>query len=292
MTGRSVVVGVGDVYGATAELDWAAREAASSQRTLRVVRAWNLVANMFPWDSVTDRTIKADLHRHAREQLNRAQTYLRETWPEVVVDPLLVEGPAADVLVRESDRAAVVVLGSRRLGAVGRALVGSVSTIVAARAQGPVVVVEGLAGLPAEHSDVVVGVDGSAATQDVLAFAFDYASRRGHALRAVFCYRPDLVARGYRHGLEERAQRWLAELTSGWQEKYPDVLIRRVVSREHPIEALAAISTGQELLVVGGHSRHARSASMLGSVSQGALHHAVCPVAVVHEAVRRQPAQR
>ena len=292
MTSRgAVVVGLGDTGAGTPELDWAAREAISANRTLRVVRAWDQVAGLFPWENATDRTIKADLHRHAREHLDRARTYLNETCPEVVVNPLLIEGRAADVLVQESADAAVTVLGSRRLGAVGRALVGSVSTVVAARAQGPVVVVEGPDSPGAEHPDVVAGVDGSAVTQDVLAFAFDHASRRSRAMRVVFCYRADLVARGHRYGLEDRAQRWLAELTSGWQEKYPDVLVRRVVSQEHPIEALAANSTGQELLVVGGHSRHPRAASMLGSVTQGMLHRGPCPVAVIHELVRSQPAQ-
>lgn len=167
-------------------------------------------------------------------------------------------------------------------------MVGSVSTVLAARARGPLVVVQGPAGLPAERPDVVVGVDGSLATEEVLAFAFDYASRRDHVLRAVFCYRPELVAAGHRRGLEDRAQRWLAELTSGWQEKYPDVHVRRVVGREHPVEALVAMSTGQELVVVGSHSRHGRAASLLGSVSQGVLHHALCPVAVIHQVAHRE----
>ncbi|MBA3524163.1 MAG: universal stress protein, partial [Geodermatophilaceae bacterium] len=35
-------------------------------------------------------------------------------------------------------------------------------------------------------------------------------------------------------------------------------------------------------LVIGAHDRHARLGSILGSVSQGVLHHAACPVVVVH----------
>jgi nucleotide-binding universal stress UspA family protein len=33
--------------------------------------------------------------------------------------------------------------------------------------------------------------------------------------------------------------------------------------------------------VVGNHGRHASAAGLLGSVSQGVLHHAYCPVAVI-----------
>jgi len=52
--------------------------------------------------------------------------------------------------------------------------------------------------------------------------------------------------------------------------------------RAHPVAGLVAESLSQELLVVGARSRHARLASLLGSVSQGVLHHATCPVAVIH----------
>ncbi len=277
----AVLVGLGDAASGIPELEWAAREASSGHRTLQVVRAWNPETALLPWDNFADRAIKADLHKQAGDRLAGARAHLRGTWPDVDVDAQVVEGPPAQALVRLSARAHVTVLGSRHLGPVAGTVVGSVSAVVAARANGPVVVVEGPAGLRAENPDVVVGVDGSAATQDVLEFAFDYASRRGNALRAVLCYRPELVAVGHRRGLADRAERWLAELASGWQEKYPDVHIRRIVSPEHPVEALVAMSTGQELLVVGSHSRHAR-ASLLGSVSQGALHHAVCPVAVIH----------
>jgi nucleotide-binding universal stress UspA family protein len=57
--------------------------------------------------------------------------------------------------------------------------------------------------------------------------------------------------------------------------------------RDHPVAALVAAATAQDLLVVGSHSRHARVAAMLGSVSQGVLHHATCPVAVVHPRAAR-----
>ncbi len=77
-------------------------------------------------------------------------------------------------------------------------------------------------------------------------------------------------------------QRWLAEMLAGWQEKYPDVRVQRAVLDDHPVRGLVAESHGQSLLVVGARSRRSRLAPLLGSVSQGILHHARCPVAVLH----------
>lgn len=59
------------------------------------------------------------------------------------------------------------------------------------------------------------------------------------------------------------------------------VAVHPEVLREHAVAGLVAASTTQKLLVVGSRSRHARVGTSLGSVSQGVLHHATCPVAVV-----------
>ena len=54
------------------------------------------------------------------------------------------------------------------------------------------------------------------------------------------------------------------EVLAGWQEKYPDVEVHRGVVRDHPVNALVSASAGQDLVVVGSHSRHARIAALLG----------------------------
>jgi nucleotide-binding universal stress UspA family protein len=78
-----------------------------------------------------------------------------------------------------------------------------------------------------------------------------------------------------------RAAAWLSDALAGWQEKFPDVLVHSAVIRDHPTSGLVSESLNQDLLVVGNHGRHASTATLLGSVSQGVLHHAYCPVAVV-----------
>jgi nucleotide-binding universal stress UspA family protein len=119
----------------------------------------------------------------------------------------------------------------------------------------------------------------------VLSFAFDYASRHNVPLHAVLCWRPSSnsdVQWSAELPPPPKASRWLAETTAGWQEKHPDVEVHRSVIRTHAVDGLVKQSHAQELLVVGGHLTHPRMAALLGSVSQGVLHHATCPVAVVH----------
>jgi nucleotide-binding universal stress UspA family protein len=193
-----------------------------------------------------------------------------------------VDGAPLHVLVSESVHASVLVLGSRQLKAVGSAALGSVSAAVAARSASPTVVVRGPAGRPEEGAGVVVGIDGTEASETLLGYAFEHASRHGVCVRAVLCWHPDLLAlMSWRAEPPPpaRVDAWLAEALVGWQEKYSDVTVHAEVVREHPTAGLVLASAAQHLLVVGRRGRHPRA--MLGSVSQGVLHHASCPVAVV-----------
>ena len=279
-----VLVGVGDASDGGPELDWAAREAVSRHRRLYVVHAVDESGLALPWEDSSGRPANADAQHRAELRLAHTRTYLANTWPDLEVEARVIEGPARQVLTDASAEAALTVLGSRGRGGFSATLMGSVSTAVAAQAHGPVVIVRDPSGDRAARSEVVVGVDGSPAMHEVLAFAFDHASRHRHPLRVMFSYGYDLLATSPWRSAQpgpERAERWLAEVTAGWQEKYPDVEVRRVVADEHPVSALVDAARGQDLVVVGSRSTHTRLAALLGSVSQGVLHHAASPVAVV-----------
>ena len=109
----------------------------------------------------------------------------------------------------------MIVVGCRELGAIGRRLLGSVSSGLLHHAHCPVAVIhdeDPLMPTPAV-APVVVGIDGSPASEAATALAFDEASRRGVELVAV-------------HTLERlrgRRVAWLAERLAGWQQRYPDV---------------------------------------------------------------------
>lgn len=280
----AVVVGLGDVDHGVPELDWAAADAAARGSELHVIRTYRLAQGTVPWDNSFDRSVNAELRAIAQRRLTAAVDHVRAGWPELTVRPHVVSGRASEILRADSATASVTVVGSRHLAALGSAVLGSTSSALAATAAGPVVVVRGPAGDPAERPTVVVGVDGSALTDAVLGFAFEHASRHGRPLHAVHCWPPDvLTTMEWRQAAPapERADRWLAEALAGWAERYPDVEVHRSVIREHAVAGLLLVAAAQDLLVVGTHSGHPRVASLLGSVAQGVLHHGTCPVAVI-----------
>jgi nucleotide-binding universal stress UspA family protein len=82
----------------------------------------------------------------------------------------------------------------------------------------------------------------------------------------------------------QAVKRRFEAIASQWRHKYPDLQLELETPRGHPVDGLTTLaeSTGASLLVVGGRRRHHLTAVLLGSVARGVLHHATCPVAVVH----------
>jgi nucleotide-binding universal stress UspA family protein len=281
---NQIVVGVDGSAADELALNWAIDDALVRHVSLRLVCAhqWLPAAGR---STGNDRPADHEHSLHlAEEVLSSALERAAVIGPSVRLQGQAIEGSAASVLLDEAARASLLVVGSRQLKAFGSYFLGSVSGAVAARAGCPVIVVRGPAGEPAERPGVVVGVDGTEASQELLRFSFDHASRHRIPLRAILCWHPDLLAAMMwraEPAAPTRAVAWLSEALAGWQEKFPDVLVQSAVIRDHPTAGLVEASLNQDLLVVGNHGRHATTGTLLGSVSQGVLHHAYCPVAVI-----------
>lgn len=280
-----VVVGVDEPAVNDLALRWAIEQARTVGATLRLVCAYQWVL-FYSWERTYDVHVPEleQLCRRAERRVSEAHEQASVLAPDLVIESAAIDGDAVTVLVAESEAASMLVLGSRQSTTYGLVALGSVAAAVCPRAHCPVVVLRAPAGEPADQPAVVVGVDSTEASELVLAFAFDYASRHRLPLKAILCWKPERsVAALWHHPRPsaELAESWLAEALAGWREKYPDVAVQATVHQDDPVPALVADSIEQRLLVVGTRGRHALAGTLLGSVSQGVLHHAICPVAVV-----------
>ena len=136
--GGSVVVGVDGSSRSVGALRWAAAEARARDADLHVVHAWRLpmmasppVVSVFPDYSTLEEAGRAVLDAAL------ADPALADTR----VHPHFLHGSPAQVLIERSGGAGLVVVGTRGLGRVAGALLGSVSRQLLHHAPCPVVVI-------------------------------------------------------------------------------------------------------------------------------------------------------
>lgn len=135
-----IVVGVDGSGYAAAAVAFALEEAALRQCRLRAVHAWTPAPPFPPTDVVTLQHETDDRAREAQRVVAEALAGWRTDYPDVEAVQDLVFGHPAPALVKASERADLLVVGSRgRSGARGVAL-GSVSQAVLRRARCPVAV--------------------------------------------------------------------------------------------------------------------------------------------------------
>jgi nucleotide-binding universal stress UspA family protein len=281
-----VIVGIDGSEQALAAVRAAAAEAHHRHEPLHIVHAFiwpSLHINVGP---VADDLPRTGLRHYAEDLLEEAVAEAGKVAPRVPVTTALIEGGATPVLLEESHRAGLLVLGDRGMGGISSAIIGSVAVHAAAHARCPVLVIRGAE--PAA-GPIVVGVDGSEAAEHAVGFAFEECAHRGAELVAVLTWvdstpvgARERYAPGYlAASIEQAARRTLSESLAGWREWYPDVVVRPELVHGHPRGALIEYSKTAQLVVLGSRGRDAFQGLLLGSVSQTLLHHAACPVAVV-----------
>lgn len=202
-----------------------------------------------------------------------------ETHTEVVYSSVVA------ALIEASKDAWMVVAGSQGLGAVGRLLLGSVTTALVHHAHCPVAVVhsDDTVDLDAD-APVLLGIDGSPASEAATALAFDEASRRGVGLLALHAWSDvavfPVLGMDWRDR-EREGQEILAERLAGWQERYPDVYVERLLFCDKPSRWLLQESERAQLVVVGSRGRGGFPGMLLGSVGSAVARAAPVPVIVV-----------
>jgi nucleotide-binding universal stress UspA family protein len=280
-----IVVGVDELDRAADAIEWAAAEAASCDRPLRLVHAWTFPAAFDPFglapapDCRFYRATADDILRDAERQA-------RLVAPEVRITTATVPGTALDVLQHVSKYAHQLVLGAadRRKWLPGRPLAGELARLAIC----PVTVVRPFSTVPAGPSvaRVVVGVGDQAIYEQsrdpdridrAVRYAFRAAERRGIGLTAVrgCAIRPN----GHTDLSDEdrailRAElRLLRAVLRNPQRRFPTVTVEPKVLLGKAAVVLTAESAGAALTVVGSHrSRCSFPAARLSDRLPGRVH--------------------
>jgi nucleotide-binding universal stress UspA family protein len=282
-----IVVGVDRSAPSDAAVRWAAREAA--MRNLRLTLVHAIVTPALPWPAAQ---MPAELRQRqevdARAIIDDAVRIAEDTIKEpgrAEIDSRLFFSAPVPTLVDMSKDADMVVVGARGLGAVRSVLLGSVSTGLIHHAHCPVAVIhhEASPQSRAVYAPVLLGSDGSPASELATAIAFEEASLRGTRLVALHAWRDADMA--HIPSMEESARQsaaeeTLAERLAGWRESYPDVSVHRIVVYGRPATYLLDRSEFAQLVVVGSHGRGGFARMLLGSVSTAVAHAARTPVIV------------
>ncbi len=193
-------------------------------------------------------------------------------------------GPVVPELVQASASASALVVGSQGHGAVGEALLGSVSHHLARHATCPVVVVREPRDPDARR--IIVGIDGSRPGTAALEYACRRAEATGETVVAIHAFHvrapsTDVWAAAPRSVDTAERERLLAESVAGMREDHPDVRVEQEVVSVEPGRCLVDASASASLVVVGSRGLGYFSGLLLGSVSQAVLHRATCSVMVV-----------
>ncbi|WP_236794266.1 universal stress protein [Amycolatopsis sp. GM8] len=286
-----IVAGVDGTRASLRGVSWAAEEAALRNEPLFVVNAFG-IADVFYGGALPPSGWLEARRTESETIVGAAVTAVEERYARLeIVRESVVDAPIP-LLLQRSEDARMIVLGSAGRGVLGDLLAGSTASALVAHAKCPVAVIRGEDRLEAP---VVVGVDGSAAGEPALVMAFEEASLRKAPLVAVHSwsdadsaqvFAAARAAYGDFEPLRDAEKRVLAEALAGWQEKYPDVTVQRVLEEDRPRQRLLDWSRRARLVVVGSRGRGGFTGLLLGSTSQALVQHAECPVLVARSAAK------
>lgn len=303
---RGIVVGVDGSDHSLCALVWAAREAERRNSPLHIVTAYSVPVFAASgldggYATVDDSVIREGAEAILQQALDKVAGY------SIHADAWVENGDASGVLLELSETAELLVFGTRgRGGFVGR-LLGSVSSALPAHAKCPTVTVPLICGdrlgvatedkhvraereksgnQPVENI-VVAGVDGSEQARVAVLEAAAQAKRLGVPLRLVCAVPPYNGSLAWLPAPLDREALFAdirAQLDAGvaWLKgHFPGLDVQTQLIDGSPVDILVETSRHVELVVVGTRGRGGFAGMLLGSTSDGILHHAKGPVMVV-----------
>jgi nucleotide-binding universal stress UspA family protein len=292
-----IVVGVDGSSSSKSAIRWAAHEARMRNVPLTLVHVvvtpswgptpWLLSDAPLPVPAEQDPALEESGRKIIAEAIKVVEDSAEDGVLTEIKSELYFSVPVS-TLVKLSKQAQMVVVGCRGQNTMSRVLLGSVSNGLLHHAHCPVVVIHDSVPSSQKQSNlpVVVGVDGSSASELATEIAFDEASRRGVDLVALHAYRDEdlpQVLNVQWSGDNPIPPQALADRLTGWLERYPDVTIHPRIVCDNPARHLIDESESAQLVVVGSRGRGGFAGMLLGSVSTAVAHAANVPVIVARQ---------
>jgi nucleotide-binding universal stress UspA family protein len=248
-----------------------------------------------PADLVDPERAEQEARRLLDEQVERI-----ETEGGSVAEAHLEIGEADEKVVALSEQlgAGLIVVGSRGLGGLRRALMGSVSASIVHHAHCPVLVVRTIKdGTSIFPTKIVLATDGSGEATLAARTAIDLVDKTGSELHVVYAVPIPLAIDAPSEALamsevateevKERAQRFLDDQVEKIEATGGTVARAHVrLGRTDEETITLADELGAGLIVVGSRGLGGLSRALMGSVSDSVVRHAHCPVLVVRKEER------
>lgn len=284
MTEKTIVAWDGSAP-ARAALDWAVTWCSGGEFVIaRVLDDSIGITDFFVADSAAETAEKA---------LADVAERVRTAHPDLQVETEFVRGDPIGELRRRTGADRLVVVGTHRREGSKLRFEWSVGARLAASAHGPVAIIPEDDG--AARTGVVVGVDGSAASEAAVTFAAEYAHRTRQPLRIIHAWQEPVLWQGpdmpdgppseeFLRSLEEIHQQILDEAVGAVTDAWPDLHAQGRLAHGPAQSALLEAARGSALLVVGNHGVRGVERLLLGSVSHSMVLNIVSPTVVVSAA--------
>ena len=177
---RPILVGLDGSENSESAMWWAVDIAVESKRNLRLLTCYSLPALVgmgvsagYVGPMLSSEEIRA-ADEHNRTALDLLKSKILKTHPEIEIETFLDQGSPVMALLKASEDASMIVVGTKGVGSGHALLMGSVSYAIAHRAACPVVLVPESA-KRTSAGRVVVGIDSSKGALDAANWALHFA---------------------------------------------------------------------------------------------------------------------
>ena len=291
---ETIVVGFNGSESATEAVMWAAAEAVLRNAHLRIVSCFDVPTVALDAAGGWAAGAAAQAAREvAAANAAQATATVTARHPTLTCTTDVLPGPATHALLSDVSSADLVVVGSSRHEGAAAFWLGTTARHLVHDSPCPVAVIRSTASCGAPER-VVVGVDGSPASDRAVRWAGDEADRHHVELVLVHGWsypyaRTDTRSEQARDLTEIDADCTLTGATAAARQRC-GVTVTRVLIEDSAVSALLGAVRDGDLLVVGSRGRGGVRARLFGSTANAILDHAAVPVVVVRADSDEEPA--